>query len=97
MIAVGDEVVCTRPAGCDDAMRPAVRPVLGEVYTVGGIYKSFYGLGVQLEGLDPSPYMGYLLFVKRKHKKLPDAEPGWYFDKLVKLDIKNLAKVTEDA
>lgn len=98
MIGVGDEVVCIRPAGCDDMCRPEIRPVVGEVYTVTAIYRAFYGLGCRLEGLDPRPYTGYLLRVD-DNSKLADAELGWYFEKLVKLDIKSMAtsRQKEDA
>lgn len=92
MASVGDEVVCIRPAGCDDNCLPEARPILGEVYTVTAIYRAFYGLGCQLEGLDPRPYHGYLLRVD-DNSKLADAELGWYFEKLVKLDIKSVVSV----
>ena len=92
MIGVGDEVVCIRAAGCDDNCDPQIRPVVGEVYTVSAIYHMFYGLGCRLEGLNPWPYKGYLMRVD-DNSKLSDAELGWYFEKLQKLDTKGMVSV----
>jgi len=93
MIRVGDEVVCVQPAGVDDNCEPQIRPVVGEVYTVTSVYRAFYGLGCQLEGLNPRPYKGYLLKVV-DNLKLADASLGWYFQKLAKVDLNNLQVVS---
>lgn len=91
MIKIGDVVKCVRPAGVDDNLEPAIRPVLGEVYTITGLYRMNYGVGCRLEGLDPKPYKGYLLYV-RKPVAGTDMIPGWYFKKLPKVDIQSLSK-----
>lgn len=76
MIDVGDEVVALLDGGCDKRGRPYDRPKRGQIYRITGIYEMRYGLGCTLEGLDPRPYRGYFLFVKRQGQ--------WYFRKLAK-------------
>lgn len=81
-ISVGDKVVCKRRPGMDDHGRPAIQPVVGQVYVVTGLYQMFYGYGCTLEGLDPKPYRGYILKMIN-NKNMPDMELGWYFEKVV--------------
>lgn len=61
---VGDQIRCIRRPGQDKKGLPLQVPVVGRVYTVTAFYQAPYGTGVKLEGLDPSPYNGYLLHVK---------------------------------
>lgn len=83
MIGAGDTVVCIGEAGtqCEDGNRPEI----GEVYTITSIYEQFYGIGCTLEGMDPFPFKGYLLFVDRPFAL--DMARGWYFRKLEPLRI----------
>lgn len=89
-IRVGDHVVCVKPAGVDDNLEPRERPIVGEVYTITKLYAMSYGMGCQLEGLNPAPYRGYLFYVGRKPRNT-DMELGWYFQPLPDVDIEKIA------
>lgn len=75
-IHVGSVVVATRDGGYDDDGLPLARPIAGRTYRVESIYVMHYGLGCTLQGMDPRPYRGYLLFVNERSYPLA---PGWYF------------------
>ena len=94
MIGVGDTVQCTQRPGMDDHGRPFEQPVVGEIYTVTSIYRINYGLGCTLEGLNPKPYRGYILCMQN-NRRFPDMPLGWYFKKLVPVDIKKFTTVGE--
>jgi hypothetical protein len=83
VISVGDVVVATKDGGHDSAGFPVQRPIAGKTYRVTGIYKMKYGLGCTLQGMDPAPYNGYFLFVKRRGKTVQD---GWYFSPIPQAD-----------
>lgn len=98
MINVGDEVVALLDGGTDRRGCPYDRPRRGQIYRITGIYEMRYGLGCTLEGMDPRPYRGYFLFVKRQGQ--------WYFRKIVRDtapasvedgDVDILKKLREDA
>lgn len=60
----GRYVVAIRDGEGDPTGLPAERPKRGHIYRVERVYAAPYGHGVQLAGLDPSPYAGY--FLRRK-------------------------------
>lgn len=70
MIGPGSVVVALKKGGRDIYGRPAQVPEPGKRYTVIETYEMGYGLGCTLEGMDPSPYRGYVLF-RAKGKKQP--------------------------
>lgn len=76
MIGVGDKVVAVK--------EPIMRPHVGKIYTITSIYRANYGLGCTLEGLDPSPFRGYLLHVRKPWRR--GMEEGWYFRKVEAAD-----------
>lgn len=76
MLKAGDKVVAIMVAGRDRHGLPLQVPVIGQPYTITEVYAGLYGLGCNLEGLDPWPYQGYLLRVDRKWKR---AKRGWHF------------------
>lgn len=75
-INIGDVVVATRNGGHDARGLPAQRPVKGQTYRITDIYEMRYGLGCELEGLDPRPYNGYFLYVE---SRVRGPKRGWYF------------------
>lgn len=77
MIGPGSLVEALRHGGHDSQGRPAQRPVAGRRYIVVETYEMKYGLGCALEGMDPSPYLGYFLFIKGNGKRA-----GWYFKEI---------------
>jgi hypothetical protein len=81
-VAVGDVVVALRNGGHDKLNRPVQRPILGRTYRIASIYEMKYGLGCTLEGMDPSPYRGYFLWVRAgiKMKATRELTAGWYFE-----------------
>lgn len=60
----GAWVVAIRDGEGDPSGLPVERPKRGRIYRVERVYSAPYGHGVQLAGLDPSPYAGY--FLRRK-------------------------------
>lgn len=88
MIDDGDIVVATRKGSQDARGLPANIPAKGKTYRVKRVYPMPYGLGCEIEGLNPFPYRGFLLYVSpsraSKWKKIgPD---GWFFEKVEKAD-----------
>lgn len=84
MIGVGDRVVAVKDPGLDELGQPWSRPTKGKIYVITGIYQARYGLGCTLKGLDPSPFRGYLLHVRKPWRR--DMEAGWYFRKVEPAD-----------
>ena len=82
-IGVGDVVVAVQPGGHDREGLPAQRPVVGGHYRVTSIYSMRYGLGCTLQGMNPAPYHGYFLYVKKGSRTIA---PGWYFKKVETAD-----------
>lgn len=78
-IRVGDAVVAIMNGGHDREGLPIERPVAGKVYRITSIYEMRYGLGCTLKGMDPFPYRGYFLWVRKGNRVIT---PGWYFDRL---------------
>lgn len=76
---VGDLVVAVKRGGQDRSGLPEIVPQVGMLYRITAIYRMRYGYGCRLEGMDPRPYKGYLLWVTPKH--IGPLEPGWYFRK----------------
>lgn len=91
-ISVGDKVVAIKDGGHDLQGRPVQRPLRGQVHIVTSIYEMRYGLGCTLQGLDPSPYRGYFLFVNRKGQTV---KKGWYFEKVEAADEEFTATLYE--
>lgn len=87
----GDIVTPIRPPAHDKVGQPWQRPRQGEVYTITATYRMKYGIGCQLEGMNPSPYKGYLLYV-RPGQTMIKAREGWYFRKVEPVDIKKVSK-----
>jgi hypothetical protein len=83
-IGVGDIVICIQAQGNPPKELPQLAkrniPVFGRKYVVTGVYRMKYGLGCTLEGLDPNPYRGYLLFVHDPFAK--NVARGWYYAKV---------------
>lgn len=83
-IGVGDTVICIQGQGNPPKHLPQLKPgnipVFGQKYLITGIYKMKYGLGCTLEGLNPRPYRGYLLFVHEPFAK--NIARGWYYAKV---------------
>ena len=77
-IKPGQRVRCVLPPALDTSSRPEARPQLGEVYTVTGTYSADYGQGCTLEGLDPFPYAGYVLYATPFNSLY--IAGGWYFE-----------------
>lgn len=77
----GDTLVALRNGGKDSFGLPEQRPVKGRQYVLTSIYPMKYGFGCTLEGMNPKPYRGYLLFVDNTKFKR-----GWYFRKLELVD-----------
>lgn len=80
-VRVGDMVIALRD-GERDPMRglPIACPRKGGVYRVTDIYPMWYGLGCQLEGLNPTPYKGYFLW--KRGRALDRAKGRSYFRKI---------------
>lgn len=82
MITVGDTVVCVLPPAVSASGQPAERPKLGEQYVVLTTYPASYGIGCTLEGLNPFPYEGYVLYAEAENSLA--VAGGWYFVRLTK-------------
>lgn len=78
-INVGDVVVAIKPGGHDREGLPVQRPIVGRHYRITSIYGMRYGLGCTLQNMDPFPYRGYFLYVKRPTRLI---DGGWYFRKV---------------
>lgn len=78
MIGPGSVVVATRDGGRDREGLPIDVPRAGHRYIVVDTYETPYGLGVELENMDPFPYRGYILH-RRSKKAKPGGDKGWYF------------------
>jgi hypothetical protein len=82
-IGPGDVVVAVRDGGYDTAGRPVQRPERGKTYRIESVYEMRYGLGCTLVGMDPSPYRGYFLHVRKRSRSF---EAGWYFERIESAD-----------
>lgn len=77
---VGDLVVAIKRGGQDSQGLPDIVPQVGMLYRITSIYRMRYGYGCTLEGLDPRPYKGFLLWVSGRH--IGPLKQGWYFRKV---------------
>jgi hypothetical protein len=84
-IGVGDAVVALKNGGHDSAGLPSQRPIAGCTYRITSIYEMKYGLGCTLKGMDPFPYRGYFLYVRRSSTS-GRVQKGWYFERVEKAD-----------
>lgn len=91
-IRVGAMVVATKNGGHDQYGMPMQRPEVGKLYRVTSVYEMRYGLGCTLRGMDPFPYRGYFLYVKRPSRTI---EAGWYFKPLEAADQEWTATLRE--
>lgn len=82
LIQPGDTVLCVLPPAVSASDQPAERPRLMETYVVASVYSASYGTGCTLEGLNPFPYEGYVLWAAEENSL--NVAPGWYFTKLTK-------------
>lgn len=102
IIQVGDPVIAVQAGGRDPNGIPFQCPEVGKIYRVTGIYQTKYGYGCELDGMDPGPYRGYLLYVRDDklvtfHRRR--IKPGWYFRRLEKAskDIFSLAEKSKES
>lgn len=82
MIYEGDVVEAIREGGRDSRGLPRQVPMIGRVYRVTSVYEMAYGLGCTLQGMNATPYNGYLLYVIAGYRRRGfQPESGWYFRK----------------
>jgi hypothetical protein len=80
-VRTGDMVIALRDGDRDPSTHlPRVIPRKGGVYRVTDIYPMWYGLGCQLEGMDPSPFRGYILW--RRARSLDRVRGRSYFRRI---------------